>query len=182
VTWVEYGLTISAARFTVTSMPRRTALIVAVPEAEEAVGGLRLRYDRSAPLGVPAHITILFPFAPPEQLDEKALASLFATGAPFDFQLARLETFPGEVVTYLAPEPAQPFVALTNAVWRRWTEYPPYEGIHDVVIPHLTLSDSGRLDVELELPIAARAREVTLIEEGADGRWAERAIFALGPD
>jgi len=52
--------------------------------------------------------------------------------------------------------------------------------VHEVVIPHLTVSDSGRLDVELELPIAARAREVTLIEEADDGRWAERRRFALG--
>ena len=44
-------------------MPRRTALIVEVPEAEPAVGALRLEHDRSAARGVPAHITILFPFA-----------------------------------------------------------------------------------------------------------------------
>jgi 2'-5' RNA ligase len=162
-------------------MPRRTALIVAVPEAEDAVAALRLEHDSSAALGVPAHITILFPFAPPEQLDETALASLFTTCAPFDFQLARLETFPGEVVTYLAPEPWEPFVGLTNAVWRRWLDFPPYEGAHVAVIPHLTLSDSGRLDAGLELPIAARANEVTLIEEDDRGRWAERRRFALGP-
>jgi 2'-5' RNA ligase len=162
-------------------MPRRTALIVAVPEAEEAVGALRLRHDWSAALGVPAHVTILFPFAPPERVDEAELAALVAARAAFDFELARLETFPGELVTWLAPEPAEPFVELTNAVWRRWPEFPPYEGVHEVVIPHLTVSDSGRLDVELDLPIACRAREVTLIEEGDDGRWAERRRFALGP-
>src|SRR5689334_8297219 len=86
VTCVEYGLTIRAARFTVARMPRRTALIITVPEAEEAVGALRLEHDSSAALGVPAHITILFPFAPPERVDETALASLFATCAPFEFQ------------------------------------------------------------------------------------------------
>ena len=77
--------------------------------------------------------------------------------------------------------PAEPFTELTNAVWRRWPDFPPYEGVHDVVIPHVTVSDSGRLDVELELPIAAHAHEVTLIEEAENGRWAERRRFALGP-
>jgi len=152
-----------------------------VPEAEEAVGALRLRHDWSAALGVPAHVTILFPFAPPERVDEAELAALVAARAAFDFELARLETFPGALVTWLVPEPAEPFVELTNAVWRRWPEFPPYEGIHEVVIPHLTVSDSGLLDVELDLPIACRAREVALIEEGDDGRWAERRRFALGP-
>jgi 2'-5' RNA ligase len=162
-------------------MPRRTALIVAVPEAEPVVGELRLRHDWSAPLGVPAHITILFPFAPPDEIDEAALASLFATCEPFDFELAEANTVPDGDVTWLAPEPAEPFAALTNAVWRRWPDHPPYEGVHEVVIPHLTISDSGRLDVELELPIVCRAQAVTLIEEGNDGHWAERRRFPLGP-
>jgi len=47
VTCVEYGLTIRSARFTLPSMPRRTALIVEVPEAEPAVGELRLQHDSS---------------------------------------------------------------------------------------------------------------------------------------
>jgi 2'-5' RNA ligase len=156
-------------------------LIVAVPEAEEAVGALRLQHDRSARLGVPAHITILFPFAPPERVDETEVASLVAAHRAFDFELTRIETFPEGIVTWLVPEPAGPFVELTNAVWRRWLEYPPYEGIHETVIPHLTISDSGRLDVALELPIACRADEVTLIEEDCEGRWAERGRFPLGP-
>ena len=162
-------------------MPWLTALIVAVPEAENVVGALRLRHESSAALGVPAHVTILFPFVPRVQLDEELLAGLVAAHVVFDFELASLETFPGSEVVYLAPVPAEPFAELTTAVWRRWPDFPPYEGVHEVVIPHLTVSDSGRLDVELELPIAARAREVTLIEEADDGRWAERRRFALGP-
>jgi 2'-5' RNA ligase len=162
-------------------MPRRTALIVAVPEAEDAVGALRLRHDSSAALGVPAHITILFPFVPLEQLDEEELAALVAGHDAFDFELSSLETFPDSDVTYLAPVPAEPFAELTNAVWQRWRDFPPYEGAHELVITHLTISDGGRLDIELNLPITAHAHEVTLIEEGEDGRWAERRRFALGP-
>jgi len=41
---------------------RQTALIAPVPEAEACVGAWQARFDRSAALGVPAHITVLHPF------------------------------------------------------------------------------------------------------------------------
>src|SRR5262245_51359310 len=94
VTWVEYGLTIRAAFFTVASMPRRTALIVAVPEAEPYVGALRLAHDPSAALGAPAHITILFPFVSPQSVDEAAIDELVGTHTAFDFQLTGVDVFP----------------------------------------------------------------------------------------
>lgn len=157
-------------------MPR-TALIIAIPEAEPAVGALRLTHDWSAPLGVPAHVTILFPFADGADVDEGALADLVASFAPFAFELDRVERF-DEGAVWLHPEPSAPFAALIDAVWRRFPEYPPYEGAYDVVIPHLTVSDVP-LEIDVELPIQATAREVTLIEEGDDGRWSVRRRFPL---
>jgi hypothetical protein len=50
--------------------------------------------------------------------------------------------------------------------------------VHDVVIPHLTVSETP-VEVDVRLPIAARARGVTWIEEAADGRWSVRREFAL---
>jgi hypothetical protein len=48
------------------------------------------------------------------------------------------------------------------------------------VIPHLTISDATPIDAQFELPIAARAREVTLIEEDEpSGRWATRLLLPL---
>jgi hypothetical protein len=46
--------------------PTESALIVAVPEAEWAVAALRAAYDPAASWGMPAHITVLYPFLPPE--------------------------------------------------------------------------------------------------------------------
>jgi hypothetical protein len=157
-------------------MPR-TALIVAIPEAEPAVGALRLEHDWSAARGVPPHVTILFPFADSADVDEDAIAGLVAGVAAFAFELDRVERFDDGPV-WLHPEPSAPFAALIDAVWRRFPDYPPYEGAHDVVIPHLTVSDSP-IEVDVELPIRATAREVTLIEEGADGRWSVRRRFPL---
>jgi len=42
----------------VTSPGPHSGLIVQVPEAEPAVARLRERLDASAPLGIPAHITV----------------------------------------------------------------------------------------------------------------------------
>jgi 2'-5' RNA ligase superfamily len=157
-------------------MPR-TALIVAVPEAEAAVSTLRLQYDRSAALGVPAHLTILFPFVDSAAIDENAVEGVVASHDAFDFELVSVETFDGGG-TYLAPTHPERFVALTESVWRRWPDHPPYEGTFETIVPHLTISDHP-LECELDLPIAARADAVTLIEEQADGRWLSRRRFAL---
>jgi 2'-5' RNA ligase len=158
----------------------RTALVVAVPEAEPLVGRARSRYDLADKTGIPAHITILFPFGDREDgLDE-----LFARFPPFDFALASVRRWP--TVLWLAPEPSEPFVALTNAVADRYPEHPPYGGEHDEVIPHLTVGHREEVPLELDaelrrgLPIAARAMSVVQLEEFAHHRWRERRRFALG--
>jgi 2'-5' RNA ligase len=160
-------------------MLRRTALIVVVPEAEPYVAELRLAHDSSARLGVPAHITILFPFAPADEVDEGAVGDLLAAQAAFDFQLASVEHF-DDGVTYLAPVPSEPFAALTQAVARRFPACPPYEGMFETVIPHLTVGET-MLELDPPFPIACRTREVVLIEEQEPGgRWLERRRFPLG--
>ncbi len=45
--------------------PTETALVVPIPEAEEAVAPFRTTLDRAAGLGVPAHVTALYPFPRP---------------------------------------------------------------------------------------------------------------------
>jgi hypothetical protein len=154
----------------------RTALIVAVPEADEVVSEIRLLHDWSAARGVPAHLTVLFPFADSATVDEQALSDLFATQPAFSFTLDRIETHDGMV--WLLPEPSRPFEELTLMVWERWPEYPPYQGAHQVVAAHLTVSET-LIDVDVELPIASRASAVTLIEEQTDTHWNIRAVFPL---
>jgi 2'-5' RNA ligase len=166
----------------------RTALIIEVPEAEPLVREWRLRYD-NASIGVPAHVTLLSPFVAAEHFDDvllDKLRRLFAEHEPFAFSLTRLEEFPDETV-WLAPEPAEPFRRLTEAIAARYPAYPPYEGVHDEVIPHLTVtSGDASLRTQLEpvlepyLPIAARADDVTLLVENEDGHWRVGTRFALG--
>jgi hypothetical protein len=54
------------------------------PKAEPVVGQLRARLDRAASRGIPAHVTVLYPFVPPGQitpavLDKAAAAVASAT-------------------------------------------------------------------------------------------------------
>jgi hypothetical protein len=62
-----------------------TALLLPVPAAEPAVGRHRARLDEAARDGVPAHITVLYPFLSPAGIGGPLLAtlgSLFAEVIP----------------------------------------------------------------------------------------------------
>ena len=54
----------------------RTGLIVEVPDAEHVVAHWREQLDPHAMLGVPAHVTVLFPFAAPDRIDKGILTAL----------------------------------------------------------------------------------------------------------
>jgi 2'-5' RNA ligase len=167
-----------------------SALVVNVPEAEPYVGALRERFDPVAKLGVPAHITVLYPFIPPEQITDTVLRKLrgvLSSLTPFDFRLVRIARFP--TALYLAPEPAQPFVGLTERIMRAFPEYPPYGGQYDSIVPHLTVAQAGTAEhdvAEAELiaalpsrvGIEASCNEVVLIENSS-GRWERMHSFRL---
>ena len=164
-----------------------SALLVPVPEAEPSVRRHRLRHDSIALRGVPAHITVLYPFVPPDGITDETAESVREVLAPFrafSFRLSRLERFP-EGALYLAPDPAEPFVRLTGAFGARFPDYRPYGGIHAEVIPHLTVAHdpdaplAELADIRDHLPITCRAREIWLMCEDADHRWRSRSSFPL---
>src|SRR3954454_4262257 len=72
--------------------PTESAVLVAVPEAEDVVGRFRARLDRSAAWGVPPHVTVLYPFVSADRIDSPVLDRLTrAVGSvpAFDVTLAR---------------------------------------------------------------------------------------------
>jgi len=168
-----------------------TALVVLVPEAEFLVKPFRDRFDPSAALGVPAHITLLYPFKPPDEIDEVLLAQLrdgFARFAPIAFALQSIQRFPG--VLYLAPDPVEPFRALIRAITGWYPVTPPYGGKWPDIIPHLSVASVGdeqalaRIADEFTragrdaLPIKATANEVCLLEKRI-GCWKLRTSLEL---
>ena len=170
---------------------RLTALIIAVPEVESLVGDFRARHDPASAEGVPAHVTVLFPFLPPQRLTSVTLQSLrdiFEQFPSFSAAFAEPRKFPG--VLYLPPLPDVHFRRLTECVVYHFPETPPYGGQFPDVVPHLTVAhatDQSLLEeIEAEFlqkaksrwPIHAMIREVTLIEK-RDGQWRTQMVFPL---
>jgi 2'-5' RNA ligase len=175
-------------------MPIESALVVLIPEAEVLVKSFRNQYDPSATLGVPAHVTVLYPFkSPPELTSEviRSLEKLFSKSPGFSVSFSESRRLPG--VLYLAPVPDETFRRLTEIVTRRFPETPPYGGQFIDIIPHLTVaqvSDPQKLeevaaDFEraaiVHLPIRANVREIALLDNES-GRWKVRVRFRLGPN
>jgi 2'-5' RNA ligase len=168
----------------------QTGLVIVIPEAEARVGAMRRKYDPQASLGVPAHVTILFPFVPPDLVDaevRRRLRRLFRRCSPFACRLSVVARFPA--TAYIAPAVAAPFIELTEAVVAEFPQYPPYGGAHAGVIPHLTVADGDARaadDAELELradferngPIISHCGSVRLLENST-GRWKTMDEFAL---
>jgi len=133
------------------------------------------RLDANARLGIPAHITVLFPFMPPQAIDPAALTKLerlCAAARQFRFQLDRTAWF-GDEVLWLAPRDPGPFRALSRAVAEAFPAFPPYGGQFGDSTPHLTVGHGHPLtslraaeeSVRPHLPIDAQATAVTLMTQ-----------------
>jgi hypothetical protein len=170
-------------------MPEETALVVLVPEAEPAVAALRAAHDSSAALGVPAHLTVLYPFVPEAAWTEATgaqVAAIARSVAPCDVSFRRTGRF-GDAVLYLVPEPDAPFRALTRAIHAAFPAHPPYGGAHGEPTPHLTVADQGGaqvLDACVRAlagtpPIRTRVAQLALLVQ-RHGRWRFREQWPLG--
>jgi len=177
----------------VSDADRRSALVVVAIEAEPVVSEWRLRYLReSVERGIPPHLTILFPFAPPAEIGDEmleALRSLYAPIAGFAYQLVSVEAFSD--AAWLAPEPVEPFLELVATTRSAFPAYPPYGDPEYVAVPHCTLgTDEDPVAVDEmvrelrkglgpRLPIRCHARDVALVGELSNGNWMTRASFPL---
>ncbi|WP_322871519.1 2'-5' RNA ligase family protein [Streptomyces goshikiensis] len=98
----------------------QTGLIVTIPEAEPVVRAWRDRLDPGARAGVPAHVTVLFPFLEERDIDASvhaAIAEVLAGHEAFDLRFEGCGRFPGTL--YLAPVPDTPLRRLTLAIAER---------------------------------------------------------------
>jgi 2'-5' RNA ligase len=169
-----------------------SAVLVPVPEAEPAVGPHRARLDPAAAEGVPAHVTVLYPFVPPPEITAttiEVLAAAVRSVAAFDCQFPATAWF-GEDVVWLAPRPDEPFRALTRAVRAAFPGYLPYGGRHDDPVPHLTIGDqppggvaalrAAEADVLTALPVRTRVSRAWLMSGGRErGSWRTLAELSL---
>jgi hypothetical protein len=175
------------------SAATETAVLVLVPEAEAAVAEHRAHLDMASSWGVPAHLSVVYPFVPPADVDHDVLAGLAAavgTVPAFDCVFSRTAWF-GDDVLWLAPEPEAPFLELIRAVVAAFPAHLPYGGIYDDPVPHLTVGElrlgsapelvSAERAVREHLPVRARVdRAVLLAGRPERASWQPVADFALG--
>jgi 2'-5' RNA ligase len=164
-----------------------SAIIIPIPEAEPAVGPLRLQYDIGASLGIPAHITLLYPFYSTGTVagEINTLKDVCASIEAFPFSLTEVRRFPH--TAYLHPDKSEIFAQIIRTLMTIWPDCKPYNGAFSDIIPHLTIAD--RVDVETlavveeslrhQLPIECVATEVWLLTSDDGGMWSKTACFPL---
>src|SRR6516225_9112469 len=106
-------------------LPIESGLAVLVPAAELLVGPFRDKYDPSGAAGMPTHITLLYPFKSPVEIDQIVLDKLrecFSRFQPIAFSLSAIRRF-HDGVLYLILEPMSHSAGLPwrsgIAIWKR---------------------------------------------------------------
>lgn len=154
------------------------ALVVPFPGLPDVIADWLERTVPTKPShGMPPHVTLLYP-APG---DVVGIAETVWDFSAFDVGFRQLDRFPGTL--WLAPEPSEPFVELTNALVARYPEHQPYGGAFPRVIPHLTVAqaelDDAAAAIADWLPLQARAESAVLLEHVQSDHWRELATFDL---
>ena len=160
-------------------MEGESAIIVpiAVPAT---ISRLRERMDPSAAQGVPAHVTLIYPFMPVDGLDDEVrrrVRRVIAGEPSFTVRFREVSRFPN--VVYLPPDPPDPFRRLVAALAAEFPDYPPYEGVYETVVPHLTVAQDVADDyyaaaehaLPAALPVQDIVREAWLIGHRPEQPW-----------
>lgn len=167
-----------------------TALVVPIPAADPLVGPWRDRFDKHAAEGVPAHITLLSPFVPPEEVPQALPRVQALLAGPPPRARLHFAAWPGLAV--LVPDPDPGFGELGAALCAAFGLL-PYGGRHGAQVqPHLTVAygdpdpalQAARFaalaaDLAPHLPLEVRATEVWLLQKH-DGTWQIRTRLPWG--
>ena len=109
------------------------------------VSNLRQMSVPDAVDGVPAHVTLLYPFVGRDGLDaliRGKIESVAARHAPFDFTMTGPAQWPDTI--YVAVEPIEPFVRLQADLAAAFPDYPIYgEGSDFEFTPHITVAGAN---------------------------------------
>ncbi|HEX8435998.1 2'-5' RNA ligase family protein [Archangium sp.] len=155
----------------------RTA-VVFIPPAEvwPPIQAIRRVHDRQLQRWMP-HITLLYPFAPRDELP-KLLPGLEAACAglsPFEVSLGAFRVFQhrsDRSTVWLAPEPREAFARLQAALQEAAPDYAHTSGFSGGFTPHLSVGQSGGAERVASLmaslgetwsPLVFQASEVSII-------------------
>jgi hypothetical protein len=166
------------------------ALIVPVPTAAALVDVHRAVMDPSYALGVPPHVTVMFPFGDPETVDLMRLRDAVRSVPAFATVFEAVDWF-GEDVAWLRPADDSGFRRLTAAVQEAFPSFAPYGGRHEDAVPHLTIGSRpaasaaqlhrAAADVRAGLPVPVSVEAVHYgVLSDEPGSWRVRHRLALG--
>jgi 2'-5' RNA ligase len=119
-----------------------TIMIVAPHPVQDIAVPILHRYAPDTLIRVPAHLTVLYPFAPVKQLDEASaiVRDIAATIAPFDITMQGYGRFPR--VTFMQPEDPEPIKAVFRRMYAAFPQCPPYGGAYgNELHPHMTVGE-----------------------------------------
>jgi hypothetical protein len=144
-----------------------------------------------ANLGVPPHITLLYPWrdAPLSDDDLEWLRTVLSNHQAFRLCFDRIETFEVGAV-YLALQDGSLTRTIMVDLMKAFPDTPPYGGDFLDAIPHLTIAKCDPENVQvlkaeiaraLKLPLEFLVNEIAVMEEDAEGHWSTRCVFALQP-
>jgi 2'-5' RNA ligase len=168
-------------------VPHRESAIALRVRLTADLERFRVAHVPNAALGVPAHITLIYPFLPADLLDvsvRRRVARALASHPPFRFRLSGVRRWPNS--HYLAVEPVLPFEAIVRSLVEVFPDYPPYAGEFEYV-PHVTIAEGAdralaRLTRDLSVPVSEQdVTRILLIAQGRDGTWRVRWTFPLAP-
>ena len=142
----------------------------------------RLRRESvgDAAAGVPAHLTMLYPFVEPDRLGgavRERIAAAAANHRPFDYRLAARAVWPDTV--YIRVDPEARFVRLQADLARAFPGFPIYgTDATFQFVPHVTIAEGDGIARATEahpawadLPRTGRASSLEVIARDGDGRW-----------
>lgn len=164
-------------------------MVLVVPPAEPVLTAVKQRYPEAVREGVPAHVSLLYPFLPADEIYDgvlNALSEIVATTEPLTVFFG--ECYRKDEFVALRPDPISGVRALGDAVQRRWPHLVPYAGRFGEPEPHVTVALHTTAErafvvadeiVPPHLPIEARLSDVWLVVYTGD-RWTVRRKFALG--
>jgi len=169
----------------------KSAIVIPFPEVNDVVDDWRRLLDPGQVRGIPAHVTVLFPFIRPIDLSAEVLNVLeahFSRASTFNVVFDSTAWFEDRVV-YLEPQPGHQFRTMTKQLLEAFPSCLPYGGKFADPIPHLTLGDGAprasllkaEVAVRDSLPIETHAKEAWLMTGGmGPNSWSLRQRFPFG--
>jgi hypothetical protein len=165
----------------------QTALITPVPAADPILAAIAAEYPDAVRPGIPAHVSLLYPFLPADELDgghpetSDWLTAFAVRTRPVRATFTDIATEPG--FAYLSSPELTP---LSTAIREQWPEITPYGGRFGAApVAHLTVAmdfaaadTAGIVDLARQfLPLTVTVEELWLLALATTWRQVGRFRF-----